>query len=142
MGEAVSLQVFDVTASALSAERRRLSVISQNIANAEVSGNAAHPPYRRQRVLFESVLNDAKGAIGRGAPGAIQARVTDAPGDFRRVLIKGHPDADAEGMVLFPNVNIVDEMVDMVDASRTYEANLAALRTWRQMLRQTLDMAR
>ena len=143
MGESVSLQVFDVTASALTAERRRLSVIAQNIANAEVSGSAARPPPRRQRVLFESGLQDAVSRAGRDATaGKITARVADAPGDYRRVLMKGHPDADSEGMVLFPNVNIVDEMVDMVDASRTYEANLAALRTWRQMLRQTLDMAR
>jgi|SoiMethySBSTD1v2_1073268.scaffolds.fasta_scaffold2438816_1 flagellar basal-body rod protein FlgC len=142
MSEPVSLQVFDVTASALTAERRRLSVISQNIANAEVSGTAANPPPRRQRVLFESVLKDELGRRGGPVAGSIQARVGDAPGDFRRVHIEGHPLADSQGMVLFPNINVVDEMVDLVDASRTYEANLAALRTWRQMLRQTLDMAR
>ena len=147
MAESVSLQVFDVTASALRAERTRMSVVAQNIANAEVSGSAANPPYRRQRVLFESVLEDAvgraRGQGGRsGAAGEIRATVADAPGDFRRVKIDGHPDADADGWVLFPNVNVVDEMVDLIDASRTYEANLSALRTWRQMLRQTIEMAR
>ena len=144
MAESVSLQVFDVTASALRAERTRMSVVAQNIANAEVSGSAANPPYRRQRVLFESVLEDAVGrAKGRGqGAGEIRATVADAPGEFRRVKIDGHPDADADGWVLFPNVNVVDEMVDLIDASRTYEANLSALRTWRQMLRQTIEMAR
>jgi len=143
MGEPVSLQVFDVTASALAAERARLNVIARNIANAEVSGSATAPPYRRQRVLFESVLAREVGR-GRGGlpPGAIRARVDDVPGEFRRLSMPGHPDADAQGFVLFPNVNVVDEMVDLIDASRTYEANLSALRTWRQMLRQTLEMAR
>jgi flagellar basal-body rod protein FlgC len=134
MADSPSLQVFDVTASALSAERKRLSVIAQNIANADATGSAEHPPYRRQRVLFESVLGDEMKRV--------RARVADAPGEFRRVNIPGHPDADAEGWVLYPNVNVVDEMVDMIDASRTYEANLSALRTWRNMLRQTLDVAR
>jgi flagellar basal-body rod protein FlgC len=143
MAESSSLQLFDVTASALSAERMRINVIAQNIANADVSGSAASPPYRRQRVLFESVLEDALARSRDGLPaGAIRARVDSAPGDFRRVRIEGHPDADSDGMVLFPNVNVIDEMVDLIDASRTYEANLSALRTWRQMLRQTLEMAR
>jgi flagellar basal-body rod protein FlgC len=88
------------------------------------------------------VLKDAVGRAGGTGAGEIRARIADAPGEFRKVKIEGHRDADAEGFVLFPNVNIVEEMVDMIDASRTYEANLSALRTWRQMLRQTLDMAR
>jgi flagellar basal-body rod protein FlgC len=135
-----STSVFDVTASALSAERARLAVIAQNIANAEATGNAQHPPYRRQRVLFESALQDAKGRAT--AAGSVRTRVADAPGDFKRVRIEGHPDADKDGWVLFPNVNVVDELVDMIDASRTYEANLSALKTWRKMLEQTLEMAR
>ncbi len=144
MADSPSLQVFDVTASALAAERARLSVIARNIANADSTGNAQRPPYRRQRVLFETVMNDALRRGGKGGPpaGAIRARVADAPGDFRRVSIPGHPDADADGWVLVSNVNVIDEMVDLIDASRTYEANLSALRTWRQMLRQTLEMAR
>jgi flagellar basal-body rod protein FlgC len=143
MAENGSFDVFDVTASALSAERLRLSVIAQNIANAEASGTAANPPYRRQRVTFESVLKDAVGR-GRSSPpaGSVRARVGDAPGDFRKVHSPGHPDADADGWVLYPNVNVVDEMVDLIDASRTYEANLSALRSWREMLRRTIDMAR
>jgi flagellar basal-body rod protein FlgC len=123
----------------------RLNVISQNIANAQVTGTAEHAPYRRQRVVFESVLQDAvrRGRDDGALPvGAIQSRVGDAPGEFRRVHDPGHPDADEQGFVLYPNVNVVDEMVDLIDASRTYEANLSALRTWREMLRRTIDMAR
>ena len=143
MAESPSMQVFDVTASALTAERARLAVIAQNIANAQVTGNAERPPYRRQRVLFESVLADAKQRGSGAAPaGGIRVRVADAPGEFRREHLPDHPDAGKDGWVLFPNVNVVDEMVDLIDASRTYEANLSALRTWRKMLDQTLDMAR
>lgn len=143
MAESGSFEVFDVTASALSAERMRFNVIAQNIANAEVSGSATNPPYRRQRVVFESVLKDEV-RRGRGGPpaGAVKAHVADAPGEFRRIHSPGHPDADADGWLLYPNVSIVDEMVDLIDASRTYEANLSALRTWREMLQRTIDMAR
>jgi flagellar basal-body rod protein FlgC len=138
-----SFEVFDVTASALTAERTRLNVIAQNIANAEVSGNAQRLPYRRQQVLFESVMREAKGRGGPGLPvGAVATKVVDVAGDFRKVSNPGHPDADEHGFVLYPNVSIVDEMVDLIDASRTYEANLSALRTFRDMLRRTIDMVR
>ena len=138
-----SFAVFDVTASALAGERTRLNVIAQNIANAEVSGNAQRLPYRRQQVLFESVMRDETRRGESGLPaGSVRTKVADVAGDFRKVSSPGHPDADEHGFVLYPNVSIVDEMVDLIDASRTYEANLSALRTWRQMLRQTIDMAR
>jgi len=100
-------------------------------------------PYRRQRVLFESVLKSAKGQKGDGLPaGAVRARVAPDNSPFQRVKQPGHPDADKDGWVTLPNVNVIDEMVDLLDASRTYEANLSALRTYRQMLQQTLEMTR
>jgi flagellar basal-body rod protein FlgC len=140
MGESIS-SVFDITASALTAERARLSVIAQNIANSQVTKMPDGQPYRRQKVLFESVLNSAKGAVGL-PKGAVRARVATDNSPFQRVKQPGHPDADKDGWVTLPNVNVIDEMVDLLDASRTYEANLSALRTYRQMLQQTLEMAR
>jgi flagellar basal-body rod protein FlgC len=144
MSEPLSMQVFDISASALAAERTRLAVISQNIANASVTKGAGGEPYRRCRVQFHRVLEEevARGRGGGLPAGAVRAEVQTVPGDFHRVRIEGHPDADAEGWVQMPNVNLIDEMVDMVDASRTYEANLSALRTWKQMLARTLEMTR
>jgi flagellar basal-body rod protein FlgC len=140
MGESIS-SVFDITASALTAERARLSVIAQNIANSQVTKMPDGQPYRRQKVVFESVLKSAKGAVGL-PKGAVRARVATDNSPFQRVKQPGHPDADKDGWVTLPNVNVIDEMVDLLDASRTYEANLSALRTYRQMLQQTLEMSR
>jgi flagellar basal-body rod protein FlgC len=143
MSESISTNVFDVTASALTAERMRLSVIAQNIANAQVTKMPDGGPYRRQTVVFESVLKQATGRGGDGLPaGAVRARVEDDPKPFQRVYNPGHPDHDKDGWVTLPNVNVTEEMVDLVDAARTYEANLSALRTYRQMLQQTIEMAR
>jgi len=144
MSEPVSMQVFDISASALTAERTRLAVISQNIANAQVTKGADGEPYRRHRVTFRSVLDEEvrRGKSGGLPAGGVRADVETVPGDFQNVKIPGHPDADKDGFVRMPNVNLVDELVDMVDASRTYEANLSALRTWKQMLARTLEMTR
>ena len=140
----VATSVFDVTASALSAERLRLTVIAQNIANAQSAAKTADgTPYRRQKVVFESVLKESKGRDGDGLPvGAVRARLATDSSPFQRVKKPGDPDADQDGWVTLPNVNVIDEMVDLIDASRTYEANLSALRTYHQMLQQTIEMAK
>lgn len=143
MSEPVSLQVFDVTASALAAERARLTVIAQNIANAQVTHVPGGGPYRRQQVLFESVADGARRRAKDGLPsGGVRARVVPDPSEFPRVHMPGNPDADAAGYVRLPNVSITDEMVGLIDSARTYESNLSALRTYRKMLDQTIEMAR
>ena len=143
MGESPVANVFDISASALAGERMRVAVIAQNIQNAQVTRMPDGQPYRRQRVLFESVLKVAKGQKGDGLPvGGVRARVAPDNSPFQRVKQPGHPDADKDGWVTMPNVNILDEMVDLLDASRTYEANLTALKSYRQMMQQTIEMAR
>jgi len=144
MSESISGNVFDITASALSAQRTRLAVIAENIANAQATAKMADGmPYRRQRVLFESVLRETQGASGDGLPvGGVRTRVEPDSSPFQRVHDPGNPDGDKDGWVTLPNVNVLDEMVDMIDAARTYEANLSALRTYRQMLQQTIEMAK
>lgn len=143
MGDSTTGNVFDISASALSAEHARLSVIAQNIANADVTRMPDGQPYRRQRVLFESVLQSAKGSKGEALPvGGVRAVVAPDNSPFPRVKKPEDPNADKDGWVSMPNVNVIDEMVDLLDASRTYEANLSALRTYRQMLQQTLEMTR
>ena len=119
----------DISASGLIAERTRMDVTSQNLANAQSTG------YRRQDV----VLRQAGGGSGRGVE--VAEVVTDqAP--QRRVYDPGHPDANGEGYVELPNVNAVTEMTDLISASRAYEANVTAMQTAKQMFSKTLELLR
>jgi flagellar basal-body rod protein FlgC len=134
----------DVSASGLIAERTRMDVTSQNLANAQSTG------YKRQDVVlrqagggFATVLGQAIGAgtSGAGRGVEVQQVVTDqAP--QRRVYDPGHPDADGQGYVELPNVNAVSEMTDLISASRAYEANVTALNTAKQMFSKTLEILR
>lgn len=134
-----------VTTAALNAERTRLEVIAQNIANANSTtrGVDGHP-YRRQQVVFESILQRAQieggGMESRSVPHV--SRVQDDLRPGRAISKPGHPDADANGMVELPNVNIYEEMADMIVASRTYEANVAVFKNSRNIAMQALSIGR
>ena len=137
----------DISASGLIAERTRMDVTSQNLANAQSTG------YRRQDVVlrqagggFASVLGQAIGAgtpAGDGTGRGVEVQeVTTDQAPQRRVYDPGHPDADAQGYVELPNVNAVSEMTDLISASRAYEANVTALQTAKQMFSKTLELLR
>jgi flagellar basal-body rod protein FlgC len=131
-------EVMDIASSGLTAERVRVSVISRNIANAHVTRTTSGGPYRRQRVTFETVLHSVSGA----PEGGVRVQdVTADSGPLRAVRDPSHPD-QVDGYVYYPNVDLPLEMVDLLDASRSYDANLAVLRTYRQMMEQTLDLTR
>lgn len=134
MGVNVLFQSFDVSASGLKAERTRMNVVAQNIANAEVTRGKDGAPYRRKEVLFRSVLG--------GTGGVRVSDVVDDPSPFQSVYQPGHPHAGSDGMVLMPNVDIPLEMVDLMTASRAYEANLLAMRTFRDMAERSLSLLR
>ena len=124
------------TASALDAHRIRLEAISQNIANANTTSGPDGTPYQRQVVSFSSIM-DADGVHGV----QVSDVVRDAtPGQV--VYNPGHPHADGKGMVQMPNVRMSLEMVDMMMASRAYEANLTVAKTARQMAQQALEIGR
>ncbi len=129
------------TAAALTAERMRMDVISQNIANANTTRAADGKPYQRQQVLFETVLNQ-HGVAGGDSPSTIQARVVTDKRDPKRVYEPGHPDADKNGVVTLPDINIHEEMADLISASRSFEANLAVVKNARQMALQTLAIGK
>ena len=133
----------DAASSALTAERTRLDVIAGNLANAQNTSDASGNVYRRKMVVFESKLNDALGAATGGNAGAqvSVARVMDDPTPLPKVYMPGNPKADAKGMVEMPNVNPLDEMVDMMTASRSYQANLQAIQTGRSMFEESLKIA-
>jgi flagellar basal-body rod protein FlgC len=123
-----------VSASGLAAERQRLDLIARNIANAEVVNAPGQRPYRRQEAIFETVLDEAQGGGVR-----VAQIVEDEVTPVREIHDPSHPMADKKtGIVTYSNVNMAFEMVDMVTASRAYEANLKAMSTYREMVGQSL----
>ena len=124
----------NINASGMSAERLRLDVISENIANANTTRTKEGGPYVRKNVIFTEkvstadsfgeVLNRTISGIGNGVK--VTAITKDTDTDMNLVYEPSHPDADENGYVLYPNVNIVTEMSDLIDASRAFEANTTA----------------
>jgi flagellar basal-body rod protein FlgC len=138
------LSGIDSTASALDAERIRMDVISENIANVNTTKGLDGKPYQRQQVVFESVLSAQQNPGGSGSvPQTTQvARVEKDNRPARMVYNPSHPDANAQGMVAMPDINIHEEMVDMIASSRAYEANIAVVRNARTMALQDLSIGK
>jgi flagellar basal-body rod protein FlgC len=131
----------DASSSALTAERTRLDVIAGNLANAQNTNDASGGVYRRKMVIFESKMADALNSDPAAPTQVSVARVMDDPSPLPKVYMPGNPKADAQGMVSMPNVNPLDEMVDMMTASRSYQANLQVIQTGRSMFEQSLKIA-
>lgn len=133
------------SAAALNAERIRMEVISQNIANVNTTHGPDGKPYQRQQVVFETVLQQQQADPG-GRAGGLQAvqvsRIENDPSPPRMLYNPAHPDADAQGMVAMPNINIHSEMVDLISASRTFEANLAVVKNARAIALQALGIGK
>jgi len=123
----------DISASGLSAQRRRLEVIARNLANAETTRTPEGGPYRRQMVVFTEALDQA---------GVQVAEVVDDPTPGKQIYEPGHPDANPQGYVTMPNVSVMTEMVDMIGATRSYEANVTALNATKSMIRKALELGR
>lgn len=131
------------TAAALSAEQTRLDVIAENIANANTTHGIDGKPYQRQVVVFESALQQAMNSEGGVQLPAVQvARIEKEDVPPIKVYDPGNPDADANGMVSMPNINVNEEMADLISASRTYEANLAVVKNARSMAMETLAIGK
>ena len=136
----------DSAASGMTAERLRLDVISNNIANVNTTRTADGGPYRRQFVVFEPRPGD--GSFSRALNRQLQlngVKVTGIKKDDsppRMIYEPGHPDADADGYVKMPNINIITEMVDMMTASRAYEANVAAVNVAKSMMLKALEIGK
>jgi len=128
-----------ITGSALDAEKMRVDIVSQNIANAHTTKGIDGKPYQRRIVAFESLLDAAAGPNMQGVR-LSEIKRDETPGEI--VNNPQHPHADDDGNVTMPNVNIPFEMVDMVTATRAYEANLAVVRNARQMATQALAIGR
>ncbi len=130
-----------ISASGLDAESRRMAVIANNVANAQTTRGADGKVFRRKDVVFEQKLGESFDGNSEGEGVSIAKIVADAtPG--QRMYRPGHPDADADGYLEMPNVNAVQEMVDMMSASRAFEANLNAMKTARTMASKAIDILR
>src|SRR5580765_3171583 len=132
-----TLTGIDSTASALSAERLRMEVITQNIANANTTRGIDGKPYQRQHVIFENALAQAQSGNGASPHPITSARVEQDHRPARMVFNPGHPEANADGMVAMPDISIHEEMADLIVASRSFEANLAVVKNARAMAMQT-----
>ena len=130
------------TSAALDAERTRLDVISQNIANAHTTHDVDGKPYQRKVVVFETALQNAMGSDGSNLPAIQVAKIENDQRPPIKVYDPGNPEADARGMVAMPNINIHEEMADLISASRTFEANLAVVKNARSMALATLAIGK
>jgi flagellar basal-body rod protein FlgC len=131
-----------IASSGLSAERMRMEVAARNIANAQSTRSEDGGPYRRQQVVFSTALDRAmRGAdTANGLEGVQVAEVVEDQSELPKVYLPGHPDADSDGYVTYPNVKMAQELVDMMTASRAYEANLKSLQVFRGMMEQSLSL--
>ncbi len=140
----------DISASGLTAQRLRMDTISENIANVNTTRTPNGGPYRRKVVIFESrePENRFSGALNaaireqRVGNGVRAVKIVEDQSPFKMAYDPNHPDANAEGYVMMPNVNIVTEMVNMISATRAYEANVTAVRASKDMALKALDIGR
>ena len=143
------LTALQISGSGLSAQRTRVDVAASNLANAESTRGPDGQPYRRRdpvlgAVNFEADL--ARAGTQPGDPSASQGvkvmEVVEDPNPGKRVYLPGHPDADGDGFVTIPNVNPVHETVNLISASRGYDANASAVDTLKSMAQRAIDIAR
>ena len=131
----------DVSAGALNAQKTRLDIVAQNIANAQTTRGPNGTPYQRQIVSFESELVRRSGT-GAALQSVRVGAITSDQTAGQQVYNPQHPDAGADGLVTMPNVNMSYEMVDLITASRAYEANLSVVKNARQMAMKAMDIGK
>ncbi len=139
------LNAIDINATGMKAQRQRVEVSTSNLANARTTRTVEGGPYRRQDVVFRAKSFAGTLAAERGgwAPRGVEVvAVVDDPTPFFESYEPGHPDADGEGYVSYPNVNVMKEMANLANASRSYQANLSAMSVIKTMIQRTLDIAR
>jgi len=133
-----------ITSGALNAERTRMDIVANNLANAQSAGTESSV-YQRRVAVFESVLNDkVQGDDASAELGGVKLTevTTDNSRKPSREYMPYHPDADGDGMVYMPNISPMEEMVDMISATRAYEANLTMLKESRKMADNTINLLR
>lgn len=142
------IQAIDIAASGMTAQRSRLNVISMNLANANTTRTQDGTPYRRKTTIFQTVphgnpfYNHLQNALEEKIYGVRVTGIVPVAGEFKRIFDPSHPDADENGYVSLPNVDLVQEMVQMLNANRAYEANAAAIKAAKEMALKALEIGR
>ena len=139
---------FDIAASGLKAQTTRLNTISSNLANSETTSTPEGGPYKKKSVVFQTEnlpfkqqLDHSLQAKGQGQ-GVKVAKITEDSSPPQRIYDPAHPDAKADGYVEMPNISVLKEMVDMMSATRSYEANITAVQAAKNMALKTLELGR
>ena len=142
------LNDFDISGYGLSAQRFRMNVISSNIANAQTTRTKNGLPYKRQVAVFKEAQGDnsfksvLENKRKKDTGGVEVVGIVEDKSDFKLRYDPGHPDADENGYVKMPNVELITEMVDMITAQRAYEANATAINTSKAMLQNGIDIGK
>ena len=132
------MKIFDISGSAVSSQSQRLNVVASNLANVDTVAGPDGKAYKAREVTFQTVLmNTPDGAPGAGVK---VSNVTEDQSPGRKMLDPKNPNADADGYVTYSNVNPVDEMVNMISASRSYQNNIEVMNTAKTLLMKTLQM--
>ena len=135
------LSIFNTASSALDAQSLRLNLVSSNLANADSVSSSTDRTYRARLPVFETVMRDAHGARLE-SPGVRVRAVVESQAPLRKEYRPEHPAADADGYIYLPNVNTVEQMADMISASRAFQGDVEMINTAKQMLLRTLALGR
>jgi len=139
------MKMFDtlaISASGLAAERLRMDTIASNVANANTTRTEEGGPYRRKVAVFREKLESEIGRAGDGSAGVEAVGIQEDMSPFKKIYDPSHPDADEEGYVELPNVNLLNEMVDMIAATRAYEANVTVINSSKGMYAKALEIGK
>ncbi len=140
------LDILRISSSALNAERTRMETIASNLANIHTTRTDEGGPYKKKEVVFTTTnVSEGKGfgrMLSERIDGVKVEEIAESPKAFERIHDPGHPDADKDGFVTYPNVNLMEEMTDMIAATRAYEANLSVVNTTKQMFLKSLEIGK
>jgi flagellar basal-body rod protein FlgC len=141
-------KAMNISASALSAQRERMNVVASNLANIHTTSTPEGGPYKKKNVVFEahgvekSFESHLQDHLHRQVKGVRVKRVIESEQPPQKIFDPSHPDADSEGYVLMPNIDLMSEMVDMISATRSYEANVTAVNASRNMAAKALEIGK
>jgi flagellar basal-body rod protein FlgC len=134
-------KVFDIAGSAMSAQSLRLNLTASNLANADSVSSSTGETYRARQPVFEAMLNQAQGDAGAVGGTRVKA-IVESEAPLQQRYEPNHPMADADGYIYLPNVNVVEEMANMISASRSYQSNIEVINTTKQLMLRTLNLGK
>lgn len=139
-----AFDIFKISASGMKAQRTRMEVVASNLSNVHTTSTDEGGPYKKKDVVFKAIdVSEDKsfgGTLSKKIEGVKAESIEESEKPMQKVFSPSHPDADEEGYVTYPNVNLMEEMTDMVAATRAYEANVNVLNTTKDMFLKTLDL--